>query len=360
MFHGGGVEAYQARDLELAKLGHSIMLMVPRVFRELPTATRAVRRSDEIEVVPVALYGFRRNPFFFYNPVTTARLIRKFRPDVIDIHEEPYSLAAASVVLARYLARTKSAYIFRSSQNEFKKYPFPFSAIQSTVLKFSSAAYVPSNQAKEVLVRKGYKPSISVIGNGVEVPVGIAKTESSGHILRVVYVGRLSDRKGVEELVRAVVEIDGPLELTLVGSGPMEDELRQIVENNREAKARVHFVGAVPHESVVDWMKRSDVICVPSRELPGWSEQFSRALVEGMANYCVPLVSTSGALEEVSGGITRPFVWGQTQDLVSRLRELLALESLDGLKSKANLQAQRYSWTKTSEQISDIYEEVAK
>lgn len=359
VFHGGGVPAYQCRDEELAALGHDVQLLVPKVFRELPTATVAKPRSDSITVTPIGLYGPRRNPFFFYNPLRIAFLLARSKADVIDIHEEPYSLAALSVLIGRLLARSRAKIVFRSSQNEFKSYPVPFSSIQRLLFRVSSEAYVPSEQAAQVLRQKQFERTVTIVGNGVTVPSQRRIEPSSSEALEVVCVGRLIERKGVQDLVEAVARCKSQVNLTLVGTGPLESQLQSRVDDLPELAGKVTFTGAVSVEEAATIMQRSDVICVPSHELPGWSEQFSRALVEGMANYCVPLVSNSGALPEISGGITAHFRWGDVEDLRCRLEELAVSPKLEELQNSAHKRAVRhYSWEATSRLISDIYERV--
>ncbi|MFJ5979007.1 glycosyltransferase family 4 protein [Arthrobacter sp. KFRI-F3372] len=359
IFHGGGVPAYQRRDEEISALGHEVQLVVPKTFRELPTLTIAQERDDVIRVTPVALYGLRRNPFFFYNPFQIASIIRAFNPNVVDLHEEPYSLAAASVLLGRLISGRKNRFVFRSSQNEFKSYPFPFSAVQRLTFKQSSEAYVPSEQARRVLQQKEFPGRVTVVGNGVTVPASALPVPCSSNTLEVVCVGRLIERKGVQDLVEAVVGSEMDMNLTIVGSGPMEDQLRDIAQQSNACGNKVTFTGALSIDQAAEIMRRSDVICVPSRELDGWSEQFSRALVEGMANYCVPVVSSSGALPEIAGDIVDNFRWGDVEDLRARLEELVDAPNIENLKLLAHKHAARnYSWQATSGQISAIYERV--
>ena len=359
IFHGGGVPEYQKRDDALAALGHDVTLVVPKWFRELPEITVAEPRQDSVRVIPVGLFGPRRNPFFFYNPFTIASVHKSADPDVVDLHEEPYSLAALSVLVGLRLARSSAALIFRSSQNVFKRYPGPFAKLQSAVLKKSAEAYVPSTQAKEVLEKKGFNRRITVVGNGVAIRDSVRAEVPDGGPLKVVYVGRLTERKGVRELVEAVVGLAGTVYLTVVGSGPDGDELVKIAARSSSPQS-VTFVGAVPQDEVALYTAAADVICVPSRVLDGWSEQFSRALVEGMASSCVPIVSTSGALNEVSGGSGIVFPWGSVDALRASLVEVAAWPDIHVAKERARAIAQdNYSWEATSAQISSIYERVS-
>lgn len=358
VFHGGVVEAYQERDVELARLGHTVTLIVPKNFQELPEMSFARERNDEIVVIPVSLWGTRRNPFYFYNPLQIAGILRRMQPEIIDLHEEPYSLAAWSVVAARALAGSRAKVIFRSSQNVFKKYPYPFSSIQSWVLNSSSAAYVPSAQARSVLERKGFSAPVSVIGNGVTLVSTEQRRVAPRDYVSLLYVGRLIPRKGIVDLMMATILLGGRARLRILGSGPMAQELAALIIE-KDATDYIEMVDAVAHEEVGVFMLGADVICVPSHELKGWSEQFSRALVEGMANYCIPLVSNSGALPEVSGGIRPPFKWGDVMEMTREIEALCEIGDMTELKEAAHMHAvSNYSWQATSGQISAIYENI--
>jgi len=83
----------------------------------------------------------------------------------------------------------------------------------------------------------------------------------------ICYVGNFKPEKGVEHLVSAMGQpplsgVAGSL-LTLVGGGPLEEELRRRVAA-MGAEDRVHFAGRRPHDEVPDWIAAADVLCLPS------------------------------------------------------------------------------------------------
>jgi glycosyltransferase involved in cell wall biosynthesis len=357
IFHGGGVPAYQRRDESLARLGWKVTLIAPKRFRELPIITVAEPRSDEITVVPVGLYGYRRNPWFFYNPVSLARRLRRMSPTLLDIHEEPYSLAMLSVLVARWLSCKSPTVVFRTSQNVYKDYPFPFSLIQSHAFR-AAAAYGPSQQAIDVLQKKGYAGLTAVIGNGIDIsPEGGFRPRDFTHPLRVLLAGRLTERKGVSELLTAAIRLRRLVEVVFVGEGPMEAEIRSAME---AAPETIRLISTVEPEVLRQIMLKNDVVCVPSRVLPGWSEQFSRVLAEGMGSFLVPCVSTSGALSEVAGPTASIFRAGDAADLERSLRELATDKHIDDRRKGAyDFSARSYSWDATGLDLDRLYSEAA-
>lgn len=83
----------------------------------------------------------------------------------------------------------------------------------------------------------------------------------------VLYVGNWVPEKGVDVLVRAFALLKSrgrtDLTLALVGSGPLEPTLREIVQQNG-LDDQVRFCGRKPHEAIPDWMAASDLFCLPS------------------------------------------------------------------------------------------------
>ncbi|MDQ3875268.1 MAG: glycosyltransferase [Actinomycetota bacterium] len=82
-------------------------------------------------------------------------------------------------------------------------------------------------------------------------------------------VGSLTERKNVVRLARAFGQIDDAT-LTFLGDGPLRPRL--------ERKPRVTLAGAVPHETIPEWIGRAHVVCQPSLVEP-----FGQAVLEAMA-----------------------------------------------------------------------------
>jgi rhamnosyl/mannosyltransferase len=77
----------------------------------------------------------------------------------------------------------------------------------------------------------------------------------------VLFVGRLVYYKGVDVLVRAMAGVDA--DLVMIGSGPLEDELRSRAEASGIAD-RVTFVPPVDDAELAAWYRAADVFCLPS------------------------------------------------------------------------------------------------
>jgi glycosyltransferase involved in cell wall biosynthesis len=134
------------------------------------------------------------------------------------------------------------------------------------------------------------------------------------------YAGRLVAAKGLDVLVAAAAGLDG-VALRFVGNGPLRGEL--------EARAAARGVPleietTVAHAEMPAAYASFDVLALPSRTTPAWSEQFGRVLVEALS--CgVPVVgSDSGeipwVIESTGGGLVVPE--GDARALRDALRRL--------------------------------------
>lgn len=118
--------------------------------------------------------------------------------------------------------------------------------------------------------------------------------------VRIVYVGALIRRKGVDLLFKALSEIDD-LEwvLEVIGDGPQEVELRDLSER-LGLYNRIRWYGSINSSEVLNRLQENDVCVVPSRN-EGWGMLVSEALNAGLAVITTPrvgakdLVTFSGA-----------------------------------------------------------------
>jgi glycosyltransferase involved in cell wall biosynthesis len=91
----------------------------------------------------------------------------------------------------------------------------------------------------------------------------------------VLYVGELSERKGVAYLVRALEHLPESYELRVVGDGPRRQALERLAAPLSD---RVTFTGQVPYDEVTSQYARADVFIHPGV----WPEPFGRTVLEAM------------------------------------------------------------------------------
>jgi glycosyltransferase involved in cell wall biosynthesis len=177
---------------------------------------------------------------------------------------------------------------------------------------------------------------------------------------RLLYVGRVVERKGVGNIVEALGSLPG-VTLDIAGGPPLDrlDEDVEIARLRRIASRvgvldRVRFLGAVSRAEVPALMRAADVVV----DVP-WYEPFGIVPVEAMA--CGrPLVGSAvgGLLDTVVPGVTGELVPPRRPDLLAPvLDELLA----DPLRRAAYGRAGRaravkeYQWSRVSAATERVY-----
>jgi glycosyltransferase involved in cell wall biosynthesis len=140
----------------------------------------------------------------------------------------------------------------------------------------------------------------------------------------VGYVGRLTEEKGVQDLIDALAG-QKACTLLIVGDGSLRAELEARVE---QVGVAAHFLGRQPPESVADLLRAMDCLVLPSRTTPTWKEQFGLVLAEAMGCGVPVIGSDSGAIPEVVGDAGLVFREGDVLALREHLSRLLGCGSL--------------------------------
>lgn len=125
-----------------------------------------------------------------------------------------------------------------------------------------------------------------------------------------LYVGRLSQEKGVVSLAKAWQQVTYPL--TVAGEGPLGDEMRAL------ADGRVSFLGRIAPERVRSEMEKAAFIVLPSVCF----ENFPLTIAEAFSCGRPAIVSRIGALAEIveDGKTGLHFNPGDPDDLAAKVR----------------------------------------
>ncbi len=120
---------------------------------------------------------------------------------------------------------------------------------------------------------------------------------SQGHKKVVLFVGRLAEKKGTAYLIKAMQHVDALL--IIVGSGPMENSCRTLVEK-LQLHDKVQFLGPRPHTELRTIYASSDIFVAPSITAKnGDVEGFGLVILEAMASGLPVIASNSGGITDI-------------------------------------------------------------
>jgi glycosyltransferase involved in cell wall biosynthesis len=164
----------------------------------------------------------------------------------------------------------------------------------------------------------------------------------------ILFVGRLSEKKGIQYLIRAMKEIGPNIDnagLVVVGSGPLEQSLRDET-NALGLDNLISFVGAKNHDQLRDYYAAADVTTVPSIvDSSGDTEGVPVVVLESLSTG-KPVVATR------VGGIPDVIVDGYNGYLVEpKNSQALAMALANffnngqAMSENALATARKYDWT---------------
>ena len=358
------------RKVELLAANPDITVwqICPRHWRdEFVQTEQAPVESGRLRRVVVPLVGRVGDPHrVLYRTLFFG--MNRFRPDIVHAEEEPDSLAALQIALARRLASPRSRLVLYTWQNVDRPKHWYVEWVRRTTMRASDAMLCANREAVELLRQAGYEKHVEIFpAIGVDTRV-FSPCPRNGEVRQqfvIGYLGRLSPEKGIDLLIEALSRLIGTaateqlsrtVELRIAGGGPA----RQRLEEQARAlglDAAVWFVPALTPAQISGFLCQLDVLVVPSRSTAVWKEQFGRVLVEAMACKVPVIGAASGAIPEVIGDAGLVFPEGDVEGLavgLHRVCESPALAADMAERGYARV-LQMYTQERIAEQTAALY-----
>ncbi|MCY1138518.1 glycosyltransferase [Actinoplanes sp. Pm04-4] len=368
----GGQNAHVAELAgALAAAGHEVRVYTRRDSADLPAVMPMGERIDVVHVPAGPACVLPKDellPFMGeFAEWLAANWRTEWRPDVVHAHFWMSGLAAVTAgrrcdvpVLQTYHALGS---VKRRHQGSADTSPPRRIAYERELGRAVDRVIVQCHDEIRELLRLGVPRSqMTLVPSGVNVerfsPDGPAVARDPKRT-RILTVARLVERKGIEDIVRALPAVPGA-ELVVVG-GPAEGEvatkLRRAAAQSGVAD-RVVLAGAVPAHEMPQWYRSADIVAATP-----WYEPFGLTALEAMS--CgVPVVASS------VGGLADTVVDGVTGDLVpprdpARLGVALRRLASDEVRRLSYAAAavdralHSYAWPRIADRLAQVYASVA-
>ncbi len=227
---------------------------------------------------------------------TLRRTIRSFQPDIVHSFL-PRGLS--QTVLATVGMRRQPKIVSFYGITRVPSWREPADWITYLSPKVSMHA-CESNAVKAALVQGGVKDSkCEVIYNciGKIVPSltrqeMFTKYQIPDNAFVVGTVATIRPVKGIDILLRALIECSHIANLVALIAGPLQDSSVAALANDPRLNGRIRMLGYI--ENATELMKGMDLFVMPSRK-----EGLCRALLEAMGQSVCPIVSDAGGMKEV-------------------------------------------------------------
>jgi len=145
----------------------------------------------------------------------------------------------------------------------------------------------------------GPSPKFRVLSMGADLSLfspapdqdAIRERLQSGPGQVILFVGKLTEKKGVTYLLQAAARLEKEWHLLIVGEGILRPGL-EAEAARLGIRERVRFVGAMPQARLADYYRAADLVVVPSaRDVKGEAEGMPVVILEALASGA-PVIAT--------------------------------------------------------------------
>ena len=129
-----------------------------------------------------------------------------------------------------------------------------------------------------------YENKTFVAPSGIDEEKIIKREWQEKEKIKVLTCGQFINRKNIDKVIKATEKFYN-IELTIIGSG--KEKLKKISE-------KPIFLGQIPHEQVLEKMRKSDIFILPSI-----NETFGMVYLEAMASGCITVCSKNDGIDGI-------------------------------------------------------------
>lgn len=343
----GGEDTVVKNEMELLKsIGHEVELLA--------------FNNDNLSLLKLLLLPF--NVFSYFK---TKRFIKRFKPDLVHIHNTHFGGSLSTIHASsslkipvlmtlhnyRLLCPSGSLYFDGKIFMDSLQPGFPWTAVKKGVYKnsrlltfwlaFSNALHHGLNtfskvdsfivlgaHSEELFTRNRFRKYAEkfVVKPNFSQPGIVTENNKSQYFL---FIGRLTEEKGIKTLLNSFSKTTD--EVIIVGSGPLVDQVLSVCN----AKPNIKFLGQQEKAQLDGILDHAKALIFPSE----WYETFGMVIIEAFSKGVPVIASNLGNIkcivEHAKNGLT--FEAGNPDDLLEKVNYYSSLS--DDLKSDYQKQA---------------------
>lgn len=356
---------------ELENRGHNVYVFTT-------TTPGAPDHEHNVFRVPSLPFIFisERRVGLFYQP-KLAHVIKKLNLDIIHTHTE-FSLGIFGRIMAREL-RLPIVHTYHTIYEDYTHYLTRFKAIDGRAKAFARTfskvccntveqVIVPTEKTKELLMTYSVSKDISIVPTGIDLSKFDYKNYSEEDVKALkqryhisdqhkvmIYIGRVSQEKNIEEIINAMPDYMKSREsvrFVIVGSGPALEKLENLVKK-LGIEDRFIFTGSQPWDSIGLFYQLGDVFVSASR-----SETQGLTYIEAMASGLPIVARKDKCLEDILEQGKNGYAFTNKEELHYGLDQILFLDKQTNYIENAINKVEKYSTQEFAYQVEKVYEQV--
>jgi len=245
-----------------------------------------------------------------------------------------------ALLLGRLLSRRRVPIVL----HHHHLYP-RWARLEAAIAKRADAVITVSEHSRDELVAAGVPEArVHVVTEGVATPPPTAGWPEAwpGDGLKLLYLGRLEERKRPDLAVAAMRRAGVPASLVIAGEGPLAEEL---------AGDGVRLVGRVSEEDKWRLYDSADVLLFGST-LEGFGLVVAEAQSRG-----VPVIAAAGTAtrEALADGESGLLVTPDADAFAAAIRELADPQRRAAMSARARALARRFDWDACAAGVAAVY-----
>ncbi len=259
------------------------------------------RVIDSYGPAPITFHDKVKMPFrFFYAVVQVVLGCMSSRAGLVHVHMATYGSALRKSIVIVICRSFNIPALLHLHGGDLEQFCLDLGAFKLRIFKriitCVEGVVVLGQIWKRVAADSLGVPSrkITVLYNAVEGP-GLPPCSPVGGVCNLLFLGTLSEKKGVFELLSALAEpqlVGRPWALTIAGKGPSEPVYKEAEKLG--LAQQITISGWVDEEDVQRLLAKADILVLPSH-----AEGLSLAVLEGMAFGLGVITTPVGATSEV-------------------------------------------------------------
>ena len=302
-------------------------------------------QEDSFKVVPLSNFSQNNQGLLTFG-IDLIGLLKKFRPQIIQVEQGSKSLACAQLILLNKILKLQAKNVLFTWWNLPYQLNWPVSVLENYNLQHTDGIIAGNLDGAKILRQRGYQGAVKVMPQlGVDETLfrrsgkdadlsrrfGIESTD-----FVVGFVGRFVEEKGLLTLAEALAGLKkSSWKWLLVGQGKLRVRLAEkCIEWG--ISDRIIWVESVSHEEIPPYINLMNCLVLPSQTsykfktltTVGWKEQFGHVLIEAMACQIPVIGSDCGEIPHVIGDAGLVFPEGNAGVLRECLQQLMERRQL--------------------------------